>query len=240
VHPVSALLRPAFLASVAAHGVVFVAAVVFVKASVPERQVATAAWVAFAPSPIESMSEPSSPGEEPPVLPEEPEDLAEALPLLSALEAVPEDPVEVLEEPDAGSLLPAVPAPRAPAADGKVPSRRKPSSEAPAPSSVEVRDAAPRGERAAVLAPPRPLTSNRAPVYPQVARARGLQGVVQLRVTIEPDGSVASAAIETSSGHVSLDRAAEDAVHGWRFAPALVDGVPARTTVRIPVTFRLS
>lgn len=241
MHPVAALFRPAFLASVATHGaVVVVAALVAVKAPEPEpeRRGAAPAWIAFAPSPAESSSGPSEPWEESPVLPEVLVEAPEALPAVA--EPEPEAPWEAFQDPIPEPLLPATPAPHAPMADARVAPRRAPAPAAAANAPGVARDAGSPGERAAVLAPPRPLASNRAPVYPYAARAHGLQGVVYLRVAIDSDGSVASALIESSSGHSVLDRAAEDAVRGWRFTPAHVDGVPSATTVRIPVTFRLS
>jgi protein TonB len=199
--------------------------------------------VAFAPSVPESSAEPSASVEEPPTLPEPvepppPPAPEPTPPTLAEVEAVAEV-VDGLAEAE-GVLPPIPPAPVVPSVDRRVAPRRAappaPAARPPAPASA----AAGSRERAAVLAPPRRLSTNLPPVYPREARARGLEGVATLRVTIEVDGTVSATAVERSSGHVLLDQAAEDAARGWRFTPALADGVPVRQTVRIPVTFRLT
>ncbi len=81
--------------------------------------------------------------------------------------------------------------------------------------------------------PPRP------PVYPRQAQRRGQQGEVLLRVDLSARGEVAAIRIERSSGYRLLDGAAEKAVRGWQFKPALKDGVAVASYVRIPVNFVL-
>lgn len=46
--------------------------------------------------------------------------------------------------------------------------------------------------------------------YPLAARRAGIEGVVQLRVTLLPDGRLVDVRVEHSSGHALLDRAALD------------------------------
>jgi protein TonB len=53
------------------------------------------------------------------------------------------------------------------------------------------------------------------------------------------DGTVADARVERSSGSRDLDREALRAVRGWRFRPALRDGVPVPAAVLVPVRFAL-
>ena len=227
------------LASALAHGVAVAAAIVLIAPPEPEPLRPVGAWVAFAPSAAEPAGEAQNdaseaPDELPPTpVPQVPADV----PLLPTVDAVEDDPWEGLPASDPGPDLPPLPEVPAPDANASVKPRRSPAPSVPLPPPA----AAPRSaERGAVLAPPRPLATNRAPTYPQAARAHGLEGVVRLEITIEADGTVLAAWIETSSGHAILDRAAEEAVRSWRFAPALADGVPTRTTVRLPVAFRLS
>jgi protein TonB len=52
-------------------------------------------------------------------------------------------------------------------------------------------------------------------------------------------GEIIEARIVDSSGHARLDRAALDAVRRTRFRPALRDGDPVTSWVRIPVRFAL-
>ena len=86
----------------------------------------------------------------------------------------------------------------------------------------------------------RALAGNRAPAYPYGARRAGIEGRVVLRVRVGPDGKVAALRIDQSSRHVTLDRAALDAVKTWRFEPARRLGAAIASELRVPVTFRLT
>ena len=57
-----------------------------------------------------------------------------------------------------------------------------------------------------------------APVYPDLAKRTHISGVVKLRATIAPDGSVKL--IEPVGGNPVLIKAAKDAVTKWKYAPA--------------------
>jgi len=59
------------------------------------------------------------------------------------------------------------------------------------------------------------------PPYPGPSILQAEEGVVQVRVTIGPNGEVGDASIEKSSGFTRLDQAALKAVRRWRFAPAM-------------------
>jgi TonB family protein len=69
------------------------------------------------------------------------------------------------------------------------------------------------------------------PVYPELARRLQMSGVVKLRATVAPNGSVKS--IEPLGGHPILIRAAQDAVTNWKFAPA-----PDETRELIELNFK--
>jgi TonB family protein len=69
------------------------------------------------------------------------------------------------------------------------------------------------------------------PVYPDLARRLQMSGVVKLRATVAPDGSVKS--IETVGGHPILIKAAQDAVTNWKFAPA-----PGETRELVELNFK--
>jgi TonB family protein len=64
----------------------------------------------------------------------------------------------------------------------------------------------------------RQLVQKIAPVYPDLAKRVHLSGVVKLRATIAPNGSVKS--IELVGGNPVFIQAAQDAVAKWRYAPA--------------------
>jgi len=55
------------------------------------------------------------------------------------------------------------------------------------------------------------------PVYPDLAKQHKISGVVKLRATIAPNGSVRL--IEATGGNPVLLKAAQDAVGNWKFAP---------------------
>jgi TonB family protein len=55
------------------------------------------------------------------------------------------------------------------------------------------------------------------PVYPELARRMHITGTVVVRLTVQPDGSVSDARIQ--SGHALLGPAAQDAVKRWKFEP---------------------
>ena len=56
------------------------------------------------------------------------------------------------------------------------------------------------------------------PAYPDLAKRLHLSGVVKLRATIAPSGSVKL--VEPVGGNPVLLKAAQDAVSNWKFAPA--------------------
>ncbi len=87
--------------------------------------------------------------------------------------------------------------------------------------------------------PPRPVAGNLAPEYPLLARRRGQEGRVVLRLQVDPDGSASATRVLESSGVDSLDRAARAAVSRWRFTPASRGGRRVSATVDVPVVFRL-
>lgn len=69
------------------------------------------------------------------------------------------------------------------------------------------------------------------PVYPDLARRLQMSGVVKLRATVAPNGSVK--ATEVVGGHPILIKAAQDAVTNWKFAPA-----PDETQELIELNFK--
>jgi TonB family protein len=64
----------------------------------------------------------------------------------------------------------------------------------------------------------RPVVRHVAPIYPELARRSQITGLVRLRATIAPNGSVK--AIEPVGGNPLLLKAAQDAVTNWKYAPA--------------------
>lgn len=86
--------------------------------------------------------------------------------------------------------------------------------------------------------PPRPLVKV-APFYPLNARAKGIEGKVELVFVVQADGSVSDIEVADSfPGRVFVE-AALRAVRQWRFKPGTKDGQPVATRVRLPMRFQL-
>jgi protein TonB len=94
------------------------------------------------------------------------------------------------------------------------------------------------GSRLIKMARPR-YDRNPKPPYPRIARRRGYEGVVLLRVEILPNGRVGEIRVKKSSGHAMLDRSALKTVKKWRFIPAKRRGEPIRIWAEVPIKFDL-
>ena len=81
---------------------------------------------------------------------------------------------------------------------------------------------------------------NAPPTYPGLARKRGQEGTVFLKVFVNKEGRVDELEIETSSGFTLLDRAAVSAVRKWSFEPGRRGEEMVPMWVRVPVTFKLN
>lgn len=78
------------------------------------------------------------------------------------------------------------------------------------------------------------------PRYPRQAERSGATGTVLLRVLVDEQGWPKEVAIETSSGHRELDRAArEQVLSKWRFHPATRQGRPIAAYALVPIGFNL-
>jgi len=76
------------------------------------------------------------------------------------------------------------------------------------------------------------------PIYPALARDRGVEGTVKLHVTVGQDGVVRG--VELLGGPQLLLEAARSAVRQWRYSPTLLNGKPIETQRDISLVFRLS
>ena len=80
---------------------------------------------------------------------------------------------------------------------------------------------------------------NPPPKYPRLARRRGYEGLVVLKVDVDEYGRPTTVTMFAGSGHSLLDKAALRAVRKWRFQPGSIDGIPQKMTIKVPVRFRL-
>lgn len=81
---------------------------------------------------------------------------------------------------------------------------------------------------------------NAPPVYPEIARARGYEGIVLIFAEILPSGRVGEIIIRKSSGYAILDQSAIQAVKPWKFEPAKRWGNPFTAWVELPIKFILN
>jgi protein TonB len=100
-------------------------------------------------------------------------------------------------------------------------------------------------------APPAPPTNigssvdpssraNNPPNYPREALRQGIEGTVVLLISIDAQGNVLDIKVERSSHNRDMDREAVQAARRWRFNPAVENGQPVASTVRVPVDFTLN
>ncbi|SFQ33675.1 TonB C terminal [Variovorax sp. OK605] len=90
-----------------------------------------------------------------------------------------------------------------------------------APLNGKTGAAAPSAQRPAIEPDPPVAQYTRQPhvAYPAMSRRLGEQGLVVLRIMVQPTGSVSDATVLQSSGFERLDAAAIDAVRGAQVAP---------------------
>jgi TonB family protein len=86
------------------------------------------------------------------------------------------------------------------------------------------------------VTPPSRL-SGTIPVYPPAALERGMEGSPVVEIWIDEKGNVMDVAILESAGAM-LDGAVLEAVAGWKFTPASVDGTPVSVRMTLQHLFR--
>ena len=81
------------------------------------------------------------------------------------------------------------------------------------------------------------LIQSTPPVYPPIAKAAGVSGMVELKIIISKTGTVDD--VRVVSGHAMLQQAAIDAVKQWRYQPYVLDGKPVEVETMVNVAFTL-
>ena len=89
----------------------------------------------------------------------------------------------------------------------------------------------------AVTHPATPFADNQVPDYPQAAIDAGEQGVVRFVLRLGADGRVQSFQLTQSSGYADLDANVRAAAMGWRYQPAMRNGVAVPSIVAFFVKF---
>ena len=220
----------AIIASVAAHGLVAVGIVAYMKYAPGPTAVATldlsSVDLSFAEDEDETAAvsptmpampevEPPKPREEAPPEAERAEDPLPPDPTAPKL-AEPEPEREKMETPELK------------------PEPEKPKVEHPPAEPVPA--VAPK--QAKIDAPPRPHKAIK-PDYPKGARQRGEQGDVVLEIRVNAAGIVDRVDVVSPSGFPELDEAAVRAARAARFTPAKSGGSAVASTARLTLTFKL-
>ncbi|WP_291295140.1 energy transducer TonB [Elioraea sp.] len=162
----------------------------------------------------------------------------------------PQTPPPPQQRPEPSLALPLPPPPPPPPPEPRQPREMAeppspPSAQgaarAEAASEAEEAGSVPREGSAAFLLSSRDATVGRRvdPVVPVEARQARMQGTVVLTVTISPEGVPMAVDVYRSSGHMLLDRAAQEALWQWRFDPARRGGVPIEDRIAVPFVFRI-
>jgi protein TonB len=76
------------------------------------------------------------------------------------------------------------------------------------------------------------------PVYPKIAQAAKVQGIVIIEAIISKTGEVQNAKV--LRGNPMLDNAALEAVRQWRYTPPLLNGEPVDVIMTVTVNFTLN
>ena len=76
------------------------------------------------------------------------------------------------------------------------------------------------------------------PVYPPIAKAARVSGIVIVEAIIAADGTVRGARVIRSVP--MLDQAALDAVNQWRYTPTMLNGQPMEVIISVNVTFAIN
>jgi len=97
----------------------------------------------------------------------------------------------------------------------------------PAPGTQRVAGGALQGNAVRKVQPP----------YPDVAKAAGAEGAVQVRINVNENGEVTTA--ESVNGHPLLREAALDAARQWKFKQTELDGKPVKVQGVLTFNFTL-
>ena len=76
------------------------------------------------------------------------------------------------------------------------------------------------------------------PAYPEIARRLRKEGVVIVQATIDREGNVIDTQVHKDIG-LGCGDAAEEAIRGWRYRPATLDGRPVSVYLTVTINFEL-
>ena len=157
---------------------------------------------------------------------------------------------EAAEQQLTASLLSQTEASRFDEPQMQMPSRsREKETNASSPTSVEEPLPAPAARMAATAPPATPIEVSARwlpnavklvePHYPQAAQVRGIEGWVDLMITVAPTGEVIDAQVRDREGSRSFERAALLAVRQWRYEPNAAGSSAPAIEIPVRVGFKL-
>jgi TonB family protein len=74
--------------------------------------------------------------------------------------------------------------------------------------------------------------------YPSAAKRDGIEGTVDLAVTVSAKGVVESVSVAHADPPDVFDKAALDAIRRWKYEPRYEDGLPAEANLKVHVEFK--
>ncbi|MGH8244770.1 MAG: energy transducer TonB, partial [Steroidobacteraceae bacterium] len=89
------------------------------------------------------------------------------------------------------------------------------------------------------LTPPKPI-HREAPAYPPAVRAIGIEGSVEVALTVLRDGSVGWVRVVRAEPRGYFEQAAAEGVRRWRFTPARMNGEAVECRMHTRVRFALT
>lgn len=150
-------------------------------------------------------------------------------PVRAPARIVPEEPVVIAGPEIDGALPPQIGMPVGPPQAGLLDAAHRVEPPAPQPPRHPLRVGG-------VIKEPKKLAAV-APIYPAIARAARVQGLVVLEAVIDERGVVTGVRVVRSVA--LLDEAAIQAVRQWRYTPTLLNGVPVSVLLTISINFTL-
>ena len=92
------------------------------------------------------------------------------------------------------------------------------------------------GQQALKAQQPPLVLSKTTPKYTKEALSKGIEGAVDLLLTISAEGQVIKVQVTKGLGF-GLDESAKASVLKWKFKPAIKDGVPVKSEKKIRIRF---
>lgn len=109
------------------------------------------------------------------------------------------------------------------------------------PMQLNAHDLAGLGDLFSMSDLDRPLISlsRMPPIYPPVAKRRGIEGWVKVRFIVNPQGIIEDITIIEAQPADMFEQSVRKCLAGWRFQPGTVDGRPVQVWAETTIRFEL-